>query len=161
MITAINFSGGSDGKKSTCNVGDPGSIPGSGRPPGEEHDNLLQYSSLENPQKQMSLMGCSLLQEGGHLPGLESRLLSNTEMNDLRRHIYWQSKRLYWEGAPGQRASWVREPKKITLPHGSQSQVLWWMDKFLGFLWSFILSPSWWCTHCSAKMDASEKYSGR
>ena len=47
-------------------MGDPGSIPGSGRPHGEEHDNLLQYSCLENPQKQMSLMGCSLLQEGGH-----------------------------------------------------------------------------------------------
>ena len=35
------------------------------------------------------------------------------------------------------------------------------MDKFLGCLWSFILSPSWWRTHCSDKMDASEKYSGR
>ena len=28
---------------------DMGSIPGSGRSPGEEHDNLLQYSCLENP----------------------------------------------------------------------------------------------------------------
>ena len=44
-----------------------------------EHDNLLQYSCLENTQKQMSLMGFSLLQEGGHLPGPESRLLSNTQ----------------------------------------------------------------------------------
>ena len=80
-ILIMGFSGGSDGKKkkSTCNVGDPGSIPGSGRPHGEEHDNLLQYSCLENPQKQMSLMGCSLLQEGGRLPGPKSGLLSNIQ----------------------------------------------------------------------------------
>ena len=63
-------------KKPTCNVGGPGSIPGLERSPGEEHDNLLQYSCLENLQKQMSL---SLLQEGGPLPGPESRLLSNTK----------------------------------------------------------------------------------
>ena len=30
--------------KSTCNAGDPGLIPGSGRSPGEGHDNPLQYS---------------------------------------------------------------------------------------------------------------------
>ena len=43
-----SFSGGSDGKKSACNVGDPGSIPGSGRSPGEGNGNPLQYSCLEN-----------------------------------------------------------------------------------------------------------------
>ena len=31
-----------------CNVGDPGSIPGSGRSPGDGNGNLLQYSCLEN-----------------------------------------------------------------------------------------------------------------
>ena len=31
----MDFSGGSDNKESTCNAGDPGSIPGSGRSPGE------------------------------------------------------------------------------------------------------------------------------
>ena len=41
--------GGSDGKESACNVGDPGLIPGSGRSPGERNANLLQYSCLENP----------------------------------------------------------------------------------------------------------------
>ena len=30
-------------------IRDKGSIPGSGRSPGGEHDNLLQYSCLENP----------------------------------------------------------------------------------------------------------------
>ena len=35
---------GSDGKESACNAGDPGSIPGLGRSPGEGNGNLLQYS---------------------------------------------------------------------------------------------------------------------
>ena len=42
------FPGGSDSKESTCNAGDLGSIPGSGRSPAGEHGNLLQYSCLEN-----------------------------------------------------------------------------------------------------------------
>ena len=42
------FPGDSDGKESACNVGDPGSIPGLGRSPGEGSDNPLQYSCLEN-----------------------------------------------------------------------------------------------------------------
>ena len=40
--------GGSDGKESSCNVGDPGLVPGSGRSPEEENGNPLQYSCLEN-----------------------------------------------------------------------------------------------------------------
>ena len=40
--------GGSDGKESACNTGDPGSIPGSGRYPGEGNGNLLLSSCLEN-----------------------------------------------------------------------------------------------------------------
>ena len=43
------FPGGSDGKASACNAGDPGSIPGSGRSPGEGNGNPLQHSCLENP----------------------------------------------------------------------------------------------------------------
>ena len=39
----------SDGKASACNAGDPGSVPGSGRSPGEGNGNPLQYSYLENP----------------------------------------------------------------------------------------------------------------
>ena len=45
---SINYSGGSDGKQSTCNVGDWGLIPGSRKSP-EGNGNLLQYSCLENP----------------------------------------------------------------------------------------------------------------
>ena len=40
---------GSEGKTSACNAGDSGSIPGSGRSPGEGNGNPLQYSCLENP----------------------------------------------------------------------------------------------------------------
>ena len=44
----LGFPGGSEGKESACNAGDPGLIPRSGRSPGEGHGNPLQYSSLEN-----------------------------------------------------------------------------------------------------------------
>ena len=44
----VSFPDDSDGKKYTCNVGDPGLIPGSGRSPGEGNDDPLQYSYLEN-----------------------------------------------------------------------------------------------------------------
>ena len=40
---------GSVSKESACNAGDLGSIPGSGRSPGERNGNPLQYSYLENP----------------------------------------------------------------------------------------------------------------
>ena len=41
--------GGSDGKESACSAGDPGSIPGLGKSPGEGNGYPLQYSCLENP----------------------------------------------------------------------------------------------------------------
>ena len=47
--TNIGFSGGSDGKGSVYNAGDPGLILGSGRSPGEGNGNPLQYYCLENP----------------------------------------------------------------------------------------------------------------
>ena len=45
----LDFPGGSDGKTFAYNVGDPDSIPGLGRSPGEGNVNPLQYSCLENP----------------------------------------------------------------------------------------------------------------
>ena len=51
-LTGHYFSGSSVGKESTCNAGDPGLIPGSGRSPGEGKGYPLQYSGLEN------FMGC-------------------------------------------------------------------------------------------------------
>ena len=48
LLSAMDFPGGSDGKASGYNAGDPGSIPGSGRS-GEGSGNPLQYSCLGNP----------------------------------------------------------------------------------------------------------------
>ena len=41
----MGFPGGSDGKESACSVGDPGSIPGLGRSPGEgnTHSSILPW----------------------------------------------------------------------------------------------------------------------
>ena len=65
------FPDSSVGKESTCNAGNSASIPGSGRSPGVENGNPLQYSCLENlglqrmghdwakSHGQKSLVGCS------------------------------------------------------------------------------------------------------
>ena len=47
-IFSIMVPGGSDGKEYNCNVGGPGSIPGSGRPSGEKGGYPVLYSCLEN-----------------------------------------------------------------------------------------------------------------
>ena len=47
-VLDTGFPGVSDGKESSCNVGDLASIPGLGRPPGEGNSCTLQYSCLEN-----------------------------------------------------------------------------------------------------------------
>ena len=51
VVVLKGFSGSSDGKESSCNVGDLGLIPGLGRSPGEGNGNPLQYSCLENPME--------------------------------------------------------------------------------------------------------------
>ena len=53
----LGLPGGSDGKESTCNAGDPSLIPGLGRSPGEGNSNPLQYWCLENPHGQRSMVG--------------------------------------------------------------------------------------------------------
>ena len=47
-VLRLDFPGGSDGNKSTCNAEDPGLIPGSGKSLGEGNGNPLQCSYLEN-----------------------------------------------------------------------------------------------------------------
>ena len=47
-IDIPGFPGGSDGKAFACNAGDPGSIPGLGRSPGEGNSNPFHHSCLEN-----------------------------------------------------------------------------------------------------------------
>ena len=48
LLIFMGFHGGSDGKASARHAGDPGSIPGLGRSPGEGNDNPLEYSCLKN-----------------------------------------------------------------------------------------------------------------
>ena len=75
---------GSVSKESACNAGDPSSIPGLGRSPGEEKGYPLQYSGLENSMDcivygiSKSLPGGSVGKESacnagdtGLIPGLE------------------------------------------------------------------------------------------
>ena len=52
----MGFPSGSNSRESACNLGDLGSIPGLGRSHGGWHGNLLQYSCLENPHGQRSLV---------------------------------------------------------------------------------------------------------
>ena len=58
-----DFPGGSDGKESACNVGDPGSIPGSRRSPGEGNGNPLHILAWKIPETE----------EPGGLPSMKSQ----------------------------------------------------------------------------------------
>ena len=70
------FPGGSDSKASTCNAGDQGSIPVSGRSPGEGNGNPLQYSCLENST------------DGGAWWATVHRVTkSQTRLSDFTRHL--------------------------------------------------------------------------
>ena len=59
MQSETGFPGGLDGKESACNAGDPGSIPRSGRTPGEGNGYPLQCSCLENPIDRGAWGDCS------------------------------------------------------------------------------------------------------
>ena len=59
LPTPKGFPGGSESKESACSVGDMGSIPGLGRSARGGNDNPFQYSCLENPHGQRSLVGYS------------------------------------------------------------------------------------------------------
>ena len=103
-----------------------------------------------------------VLLEGEPLPGLETGLMSNTQ-NELFKDTRELTKQetLLERGARADSRS-IRAPRRTALPR----------PRRLGFygdgisFWVFsgpslTRSPSWWCTHCSAKIDASEKDSGR
>ena len=66
-------------RKSACNIRDLDLIPGSRRSPGGENSNPLQYSCLENPQRQSSLTGCS---PRGH------KDLDTTEQLSMHTHTH-------------------------------------------------------------------------
>ena len=83
-LSCRNLPGGSDGKESTCNVGDLGSIPGLGRLPQGGHGNPFEYSGLENPHVQRSLTGYSPL--GGRCMGDREGCKESDTTDQLSTH---------------------------------------------------------------------------
>ena len=63
---ALRYYAGSDGKEFASNVGDQGSIAGSGRSPGEGNDYPLQYSCLENSTEEPGRLQSMGSQRVGH-----------------------------------------------------------------------------------------------
>lgn len=89
----------------------------------------------------------NMLQEEGPLLGSKSVCSCLTlEMNSLRRHTWWQSKRFYWEGVPRQRPAGSENPRKLLCHLAFGLGLLWWWGLFSGHLWPAILTqgPSWW-----------------
>ena len=76
----MGFPGGSDGKESACSGGDLDLIPGLGRSPGGGHGNPLQYSCLENPYGQRSLVGYS---PWGRKELDMTETLTHTQINEM------------------------------------------------------------------------------
>ena len=79
-----NHPSGSDGKESACNVGDLGLIPGLERSPAGGHGNPLQYSCLEDPYGQRSLMSYSPL---GHEVSDMTEWLSTAQHNHTQAYL--------------------------------------------------------------------------
>ena len=93
--------GGSDSEGSDCNAGDPGSIPGSGRSPGEGNGNPLQYSCLENP-----------MDRGAWWATLHGVTRSRTQLKRLSRH----ARCLLWRC--GQRRCPILETTQMSFSKG-------------------------------------------
>ena len=70
------FPGGSDGKESFCNAGDPSSIPGSRRSPREGKGDPLRYCCLENPM------------DRGAWPGYGPWGLKESDMTEAAEHTH-------------------------------------------------------------------------
>ena len=68
------------GKESTCNAGDTGSVPASGRSPGGGHGSSLQYFGLENP-----------MARGAWWPSVQRVTKSQTQLNG-----YYKDVRVFW-----------------------------------------------------------------
>ena len=67
----LGFPGGLDGKESSCNVGDLGSIPGLGRSPGEGNSYSHQYSALENSMDCMEVAKSQTQLSNFHFQGAQ------------------------------------------------------------------------------------------
>ena len=90
----------------------------------------------------------------------DSRLRLRNELSK-ETHLLTKQETLLGRNAQAE-ARMVKEPGRTTLPRDSQSRVLCWWNWFPDCLWLIILTqgPSWWCMHCSAKVDVNKKASG-
>ena len=105
QVVLAGFPGSSAEKESGCNAGDPGSIPGLGRSPGGGHGNPLQYSCLENPHGQRSLVDYSLWNSPGQNTGVGSLSLMQgifptQESNQGLLHCRWILYQLSYQENP-------------------------------------------------------------
>ena len=94
---------GSYGKEFAWNVGDPGSVPGLGRSPGEGNDNPLQYSCLKNPWTEefggLQSMGSQRVRHNW----VTNTLIKITHNTNFSKHwveLYW--KHIFWWNNWGQ-----------------------------------------------------------
>ena len=118
----MGFPGGSDGKVSACNAGDPGLIPGSGRSLGEQ---MAIYSStlawkipwMEEPDRLQS-MGCKELDtsEGISLEGMMLKLKLQY-LGHLMRRIDSLEKTLMLGGIGGRRTRGRQEDEMVGWHH--------------------------------------------
>ena len=92
----MSFPGCSDSKESDCNAGDLGLIPVLGRSPGGGQGNPLQYSGLDNPHGQRSLVDYSPL--GGHKESDMTEQLSTAQTwHQQRREINSSNREVNFE----------------------------------------------------------------
>ena len=91
-----DFPGGSEGKASAYNAGDPGSIPGLGRSPGEGNGNPLQYYCLENPMDRGALQATvhGVAKSRTRLSNL-TYSLTHSDMNRNLNEGYTDGKRVH------------------------------------------------------------------
>ena len=89
----LGFPGGSVAKNSPANAGDPGSIPGSGRSPGEGNGYHLQYSCQKNPMDKEAWWPGMLQSVGSQGVQTQSRDCRTTTKNCVvRPRVNTQSK---------------------------------------------------------------------
>ena len=131
----MSFPHSSVGKESTCNAGDLDSIPGSGRFPGEENGNPLQYSCLENPvdrgAQQATVHGVARLRHELAMKPPPPHMQGN---NTFFFFLAVLSLRCYagflqlQGGGPTLQLQWLASPHTGLSCCRAQAQQLWYMD---------------------------------
>ena len=92
-MTREGFPGSSYSKESSCSAGDPGLIPELGISPGGRHGPPLQYSCLENPHGQRSLMGYS---PWGHIESDTTEQLTHARAHMCTQTLLQTEKKATW-----------------------------------------------------------------